>query len=116
MKSIYPSVAFRRLLRAIKTRYYQTVYYWDRTEQTYIREYLNQVLEGQDLLLWNRLGAQERAAFVAHPDSLPDNPLYIDRFNCLLQQYKQEGSAYYRFCKRAQATIRTELGVKLRQG
>ncbi|AUD05907.1 hypothetical protein CWM47_31125 [Spirosoma pollinicola] len=115
MKSTYSLDALGSILNAIKIYCYQTIYYRDLAEKQCINEYVNQALKGEDLLLWNCLRAQERAAFVASQESLPVDALSLRRFNLLLQRYKREGSAYYRFWQRAQATIRTELGVKISQ-
>ena len=115
MKFIYPSVAFERIIRTIKLYCYQALRYRDLAEEDCINEYINQALKGQDLLLWNQLRAQERAALVTNANSMPDDALSVRQFNFLLQRYKREGSDYYRFWKRAQATIRTELGVKTSQ-
>ncbi|GAB4020765.1 hypothetical protein GCM10028808_63460 [Spirosoma migulaei] len=115
MKFTYPSVAFARIISTIKRCCYYALSYRDLAEKECINEYVNQALNGQDLIFWNRLRAQERAAFSANPDSLPDDTVSLRRFNLLLQRYKREGIAYYQLWKQAQATIRKELGVKTKQ-
>ena len=112
-KSTVPLDVFGRIVSAIRIYCYHTIYCRNLAEKECINEYVNQALEGQDLLIWKRLRAQERVALVATQDYLPGDDVSLRRFNSLLLRYKREGSAYYRFWQRAQVTIRTELGVKI---